>query len=379
MKLLFLVLLLEITFISCTNKTKHQHEFVSTGKTISISLTNETKCFSNCVRYFRSNIDSQFVVLANLDLNRIEFYHWNSGKLSHMTNLLKEGPDGIGSLRGFEIITLDSILVFNGMTNNGIFYMVNANGKILKKYEIISPISKYPFVPLRPSSVMNCSVVVLNDSIAYVPSFVFFKLDKITDLEKCKLLARVNLNNGKSTILNLSFPLLYNRQGNPVGPDFSSLNFESKWIFSFAFSNDIYVSNELSSLQKIKVESKFISKDFLSNSVADNWNIKKILSTPLYKSFYHDSINKVYYRFVKLGDDLNSDKDFVSQNRYPNNFSVIILNENFEVIGETKMPIDRYVMNMSFMSEEGLFISTSNIDSPEFDEDHMKFELFTIK
>ena len=124
--------------------------------------------------------------------------------------------------------------------------------------------------------------------------------------------------------------------------------------------------------------SEYIKKSFQSSSIEDMFNIKKSLASPVYKSIYYDPQNNVYYRFVKLGDEFANDRDFKSQSIYFKNNSVLIFNESFEIIGETKLPIDRYVLNMSLMTDEGLYISTSNPYSHSINENLMEFELFTI-
>lgn len=372
-----IIIFLISEIFGCKNLSK-ETELIPTGQTISIFLSNETRNFTNCIRYFKLNKDSSYLVISNFDFNRIEFYDIKSGSLAFSINLMKHGPDGIGSLRGFEIVSRDSILVFNDMANSGLFFMVNSQGKILRKYNILSSEAKYPFVPIRPSSVMNNSIVVKN-LIATIPSFVFYQLDHDEDISNCKLLARVNLSNGNSDILDLAYPVLYNKNHEQVSPDYSSTFAKDKWLFSFACSDDVFISGDLYSFQRINIRSRFVEKDFMSNSTRDNWDVNKIISSPLYKSFYFDSLNSVYYRFVKHGDEINSDKDFISQNRYPENTSVIILDDQLKIIGETKLPINRYVINMSFINPEGLFISTSNVYSSDYDENCMKFELFSLK
>ena len=59
-------------------------------------------------------------------------------------------------------------------------------------------------------------------------------------------------------------------------------------------------------------------------------------------------------------------------------FSVIILNNKFEVIGETLFPKDKYSPKMFFVEKKGLYISESNPKNPEFDENKLVFSCFTL-
>ena len=60
-------------------------------------------------------------------------------------------------------------------------------------------------------------------------------------------------------------------------------------------------------------------------------------------------------------------------------FSVIVLNADFEIIGETKFPGKKYFYKMSFVGREGLYISENNLENPQFDENKLVFTCFKIK
>ncbi|MEQ3153296.1 DUF4221 family protein [Phocaeicola vulgatus] len=60
-------------------------------------------------------------------------------------------------------------------------------------------------------------------------------------------------------------------------------------------------------------------------------------------------------------------------------FSVIVLNADFEIIGETKFPGKKYFYKMSFVGKEGLYISENNLANPQFDENKLVFTCFKIK
>ena len=58
---------------------------------------------------------------------------------------------------------------------------------------------------------------------------------------------------------------------------------------------------------------------------------------------------------------------------------VIVLNADFEIIGETKFPGKKYFYKMSFVGREGLYISENNLENPQFDENKLVFTRFKIK
>ncbi len=69
----------------------------------------------------------------------------------------------------------------------------------------------------------------------------------------------------------------------------------------------------------------------------------------------------------------------MAASRYPLNFSIIVFDENLNIIGETQMPDNTYNRMLMFVAPEGLYISTNHIKNPDFDEDYLKFELFELK
>ncbi|MCQ5373234.1 hypothetical protein NE540_23905, partial [Phocaeicola vulgatus] len=57
---------------------------------------------------------------------------------------------------------------------------------------------------------------------------------------------------------------------------------------------------------------------------------------------------------------------------------VIVLNADFEIMGETKFPGKKYFYIMSFVGREGLYISENNLDNQQFDENKLVFTCFKI-
>jgi hypothetical protein len=59
-------------------------------------------------------------------------------------------------------------------------------------------------------------------------------------------------------------------------------------------------------------------------------------------------------------------------------FSVIILDSDFRVIGETLMPDYTYNSQLMFVREDGLYISDSHYLNPEFSDDELSFRRFVL-
>ena len=51
----------------------------------------------------------------------------------------------------------------------------------------------------------------------------------------------------------------------------------------------------------------------------------------------------------------------------------MILDKDFQVIGETLFPENTYIPVMFFVLEDGLYISDNNFQNPEFNENVLSF------
>ena len=55
-------------------------------------------------------------------------------------------------------------------------------------------------------------------------------------------------------------------------------------------------------------------------------------------------------------------------------FSIIVLDKDFKVIGETLFPAYIYNSNVVFVHKDGLYISVSHHKNPDFDENWLRFQ-----
>jgi hypothetical protein len=96
---------------------------------------------------------------------------------------------------------------------------------------------------------------------------------------------------------------------------------------------------------------------------------------PHYHHLMYDKYRKVFYRFALMPDD--NIKPF--SNNPHQSFSIIILNKDYEIIGETKFPGNTYAHHLCFVGKKGLYISENNENNPQFDENKLVFRCFTLQ
>ena len=92
----------------------------------------------------------------------------------------------------------------------------------------------------------------------------------------------------------------------------------------------------------------------------------------------YDKYRDVYYRFVEHPCELAQNEGYMDSPK-SREFSVIIFDKNFRIIGETKFPGNKYFIRMSFVGRDGLYISENNLANPDFDEDKLVFACFKLE
>jgi len=60
-------------------------------------------------------------------------------------------------------------------------------------------------------------------------------------------------------------------------------------------------------------------------------------------------------------------------------FSIIILNRDFQIIGETLFPEYIYNPGVMFVRKDGLYISASHFKNPEYSDDILKLVCFRLE
>ncbi len=364
-------------FYSCNSKNKrHTYELYPSDQKIVIPIADTIDCFSTCIKHYTDGFGHNFIAYLDDRTNSILFFSVDSSKLSHIVNIELKGPNGIGKVGGYKIIDLDSIIICNKQTNLQKLYIVNKKGLIKKVLNISdNPANRKPFWVAPPLSSLSMDYVLLKNKII-LNSVFYYQPRTQNDFEDNKLSAVYDLINDTLLVNPVSYPnLLVNNK--VYSPFYSVATDRSQFVYSFCGSDKLFVTNDHVSLIEYEARSNYYGNKKIP--VNEHHNMKKHVESSRYSSIYYDFSNRLYYRFFIIGKGLNKDDNLMSISRYPTQFSIIIINTDFEVVGETLLPENEYNPRMSFMTEEGLYISSNHIESDEFDENKIKFRLFKIR
>lgn len=381
---IFIILIIALLNLSCSQDKKNAHK-VELVKNEQISyeyeIDTDTYYRFNCLFTHTDSEGNNYLVFLGSRANKIFFYQLESGKLQFVVNLEKEGQNEVGSVAGFHIQDFDNIF----LTSNkmGITKVDTAGHK--KQFIEYGTTNKGTLVAenFHSSSVLYTPLVINGDDL-YITQFAYrgvppsqtpvsIKIDTINDKFE-------ELPFYLSEVIEDKLFLKY------YFTDYFSRDFNGEQ-FVYAFPNDenIYVTSlDHKDVKSYPAKSQYFNKvKYISADIGDAKILQKqMLENPRYGNLVYDKYRNVYYRIAYPETDLSKYPNYDVKNFGDSgmiNFSIIILDENFNVMGETLFPSGIYMSTVLFINEKGLCISDSHILNPDFDEDKLSFKCFELK
>ncbi len=377
-----------LTFTACNNNKEqtvnshtptehHQSLLIKTDSIKKFFLDEETKYNLNYL-YFFEDKSIEYLAFLNYSLNQILFYDFKTCELELKISLEKEGPKGIGVASGLYIKDFDNIYissyVFPGLIK------IDKEGNIIQKIAYGKTPDGYQILPsYAPSSYPSLEPVILDNTMFISQKFAA----QFNEAEKTPLTVSVDTISGSC----MSYPLYFNifkQNDNPhkiTSTLYSRIYNDNSFIYSPFTDDFIYIASiDHSKIKKIKVKSKYIEDSSIEQTRNPQKGAKENLELPRYGNLIYDKYRNVYYRFAYHKTVLEDDINWVGRAVYGRKkFSVIILDDNFQVIGETLFPEGIYNSYVSFVHEDGLYISKDYQMNFEQSEDFATFELFRLK
>jgi len=152
-----------------------------------------------------------------------------------------------------------------------------------------------------------------------------------------------------------------------------------RFIYSFHYDENIYVATpEHDSIRKVSVKSKYFDKVQLPDELTAS--PEDFCVNAWYNNLLYDPYREVYYRIAYPPSTLDKGvrpMELVQFGR--KNFSIIILDKDFRILGETLFPDNTYNPKIMLIRLEGLYISDSHYLNPRFNDDILSFRKFELK
>lgn len=371
-------LILVFTFFSftcCTPKKQREGKFLlklSEQPFTEIYIGKTNSPTTNCMQLINHKGKT---LLAYQSRGKISFFNIDNGELFHKIQYEKEGPNGIEGLRSFYFVSFDTIYTFSGIP--WYFFHTDSAGRVIKKHDI--SYLKVDEVPVC----INADFYHFNNKIIrqgnklHIPTYLYDTNLK-NDITEYSMGILFDLLTDSAEFSDIKYPSI-----SPTQYYYSRDFGDGKWIYKFIYMNDLYVTKNGEEYQQLELKStKAPSKlpEYKENPDMKT-SLMSAVSNPRYLSLVYDKWNSLFYLFFYPGEVVSSNQElsyYFSKIENTNSFSVTILNDDLEVIGETMMPEERFNPQMYFVGESGLHFAL-HINHPDFDPDYLKFARFTVE
>lgn len=337
------------------------------------------------IRYSTNSISSSIIdgeeIISYLDSDNqsILTFSSNSGELLKNIPLEIEGPNGVGNIgyiSAHYYLNNDSIFLYNRQVSP--LYLINSKGEIRRKYKVTdySGASNFPV----PNSSTMSPIHFWNNSLLFSCGIQNYE----EDFTGYPSLLQLDLNDGEIDYLS-TFPEIYSKAfwGAYFKYDPSiALNTRKKEvIISYPIDHNVHVFNLESGLVKqYYVGSEFFEEIppykndpsfFLKRnpSERDENETNHAFSSSEYRGIIYDEWRELFYRVALIRPSIET---VISGDRRFS-FSIIIFNENYEKVGETKLPNDKYDPSSIFLTREGLAVFRKDLYSEN--EDMLVFDV----
>lgn len=377
MKHLILPLLLFCLLSSCKREKgepQDNYTLEATENIKSFPLDSDVKYDASYLYTFEEN-GKRYLSFLNYRTTQLLFYDFDTAKFLFKVTLDKEGSNGVVMPTGYYIKDFNNMYI----SSSAYFGLikVDTTGTIVQKIAYGKTDTGYKILPsYNPSSRPYLPPIFIGNKVYITQK----NLERFCPAEKTPLSVAIDTVQKKYTSLPLTYSILTEKQLESNVSSFSRTYDGKNFIYSFYVDEDILVTSiDHAEVKRIKAKSKYINTpdeklDFESESAPI-----KVLTLARYGDLIYDPYREVYYRFAYHKTELENNVNWWGKIVYGRKkFSVIILDKDFQIIGETLFPEAIYNSCVFFVEKEGLYISRDYQINYDQSEDFMTFELFKL-
>jgi hypothetical protein len=328
--------------------------------------------------------DSIYLYRENYFTNSCSVINWTSNKVVKRYEYEEEGPNSISRFTRAALLPIgkDSMLI--GTLSGKIYLAENDSVLLTKNLEVDN-------IPLQIMAT-NSDLPQRINTTAFMSEYPFEYMGD--DFYKHNILVSYNFKTNQFKKRNIFYPSKYYNKcfGNYATFTSFTLNNENKFVFSFPIDSNLYIYDpELDAVTDTipNKKSKFIpeltpiSTGSKCPHEDEEISLKSYYPAAFYTHIRYDKYKDVYYRIGLLPVEESEDKRFNMEMTYMRfvlkPIVIMVLDSEFNVIGEKRLPPKTYNFNDIFITEEGLWISNNNPENPSFDENILSFSLIEIE
>ena len=295
--------------------------------------------------------------------------------------LSKEGPNAVPAIIGCRpFMNSNGFIAFQpGMQRISI---LDEKGNIQKYYSTSSNDGR---IITYVDGISNAFMpTFMNDSVVYFSSRPHKPNMKSHEWTNVPLFSSLDLKTGKIDQPLICYPPIFEQDVKHLSMGWEFLydyNYKQKrLVCSFTGYDSLMVTDDMHNVKWHDGKSRYLKSQQPRLYEAGNLlrTLTQIKENPSYCHIMYDKYRDVYYRFAEMPYELQPDESPVDDPK-GREFSVIVFDKDFNIIGETKFPGNKYFYKMSFVGRDGLYISENNLANPEFDEDKLVFACFALE
>lgn len=377
-----LYFLLLIVCVACETKKANQYFLEVSDVVIKFPVDEDTKLPQLSIFPFEED-GIQYMSFQNDKKPEIQIYNIHTRKLVKKVLYDMQGEQGIvGGFMGYYIKDFTHIYLPSYYTPT--LYMADTLGRINQKILFDKTADGRKLVPITLASSKQ---MVISGDVLIIPQTVNPMLrNKIMDESPISVL----IDTSKHIVKDLPMkylPLVSEKEFGTAafmaGVAYSKCFNGSDFIYAFAYSNDIHkVSlDDHTKIIAVEAKSQYANEVKVPRAMADDFQtmIKEQCEYAAYGNIIYDKYRKVYYRIFYPNSELGVERDYLELLRSGRKqFSIIVLNENLEVMGETLLPEYTFNPNLYLVLEDGLYLSTNNIKNLHYTDDELCFQKINL-
>ncbi|WP_089242007.1 DUF4221 family protein [Belliella buryatensis] len=316
-----------------------------------------------------------------------DFYDLASGERLKRTAIQKDEKYPIPALYGFWYHNADSIFLFRQMLLNSIT-LINGEGEIVTQYSpqkidrsspqammksMVNHYSRSTNPTLYDDGKLYFSDMTLNGFLSSSEAMEEFRPAVLVDLE----------SNEVQVLDHFRMPDYYRGKTWPMDMgNYSRIKQSNQWVYAWAGMDSILVYDEnMDLIKSVNAKSEFAKPlKFTSGSnLPKDIQVQERVSQTTYSYIFHDPYREVYYRFVNIGRDMDESD---SEDQFPhlkNDFSIIVLDKDFNILTEKRFPGKIHYPYKSFVGEKGLYLSRTNPFYEGLNEDEVVYDVLEFR
>lgn len=378
----WLILVCQVPIFFCCNSEKSKEQIGDNDKAkliptheVKFPLDNQTVYRTYFVNTFNDS-NQELLIFLSMNKPSLQFFDISNQTLVKEILLQKDGPNGVGSPTGALVLSWDSIFIVS--SGHYLVSLINDDGNVVRSYPLLNGKSYnentgmlLPFTiapPIKIGSKIYFNVAPDRD--VYKTSYYEGKTNLVLDV-----------NTGEYAYFN-SYPDEFKQGVWGVTATNFSTTFNpqlNKFVYSFAISDSLVLYNPYNnSSKRFNARSKLITGSLQPMiKPLNEHDLEYALETPYYGAIIYDKYRNLYYRFVSHSIPYKNHNGEINR-FHMKPLSVIILDDNFNILGEIKLEENTYLDYIYFVSKEGLYISNGNPENPKLEDDFAVFTCFKV-